>query len=334
MFSDIQSELSAAGNSSTNASANESSLDPAGETGDVDADGCEAMRDVGKGFSGQIDTSQEGNIRRAWVETEGISYSAHVYLRLFYHGTNRAMTHTITRVWVKALDDRFFMFGCYRPGQLLMQSDSGAHFRGTYEVDGAGMIANVTIHDHGRGFLTRPSLLLDDGRCRCGSHITGFRLVHGGTGLTPTGRILVYGTDGGSGFEAAWSGTVNGSLSLEYITVLSRGIGYRRSEALQWRLICFNEITQLNLECSGGEQLEFDIGLAGNVTGGMDLCLGYLWAAGGDIIPKPKQTVVSFRLRNTYAPTNGSELAIEITKGLGSPEIRPSPLQVPLGPWP
>ena len=196
------------------------------------------------------------------------------------------------------------------------------------------MVRGVTIHANGRGYATRPALLLDDGRCRCGSAISALRLVRGGAGLTPTGRILVYGAEGGAGFEAVWSQTTaGGALTASGIRVLTRGFGYARAETLRWELICFNETTSSSAVCSGGEQLEFDVGHAANVTGGADRCIGFLWADGAVVEPAPKSTVFSFELRNRPQANNGSALALSITAGAGSPAIAESALGGELVCW-
>ena len=78
--------------------------------------------------------------------------------------------------------------------------------------------------------------------------------------------------------------------------------------------------------CSGGESLEFDVGSATNVTGGADLCIGFLWADGAVVEPEPKSTVVSFELRNRPQANNGSVLSLSMTAGAGSPAIAESAL--------
>jgi len=218
---------------------------------------CEGVRHEGKGFAARFNTDPRGGFRDVWVVSQGLSYSAHAYVEVFYLGTHQPMRHTITAVQVLVDADSFFMHGCDRPGRVLIKSDTGRDFAASYSVEG-GMVRNVTIVSHGYGFLTRPRLLIDDGNCRCGSYITAVRIVYKGKGLTTLGRLDVFGEEGGAGFQATFS-TINGSLA--ELAVLTRGSGYVKASTLRWQLTCFNEITSVNEICRGGELLEFEVGL-------------------------------------------------------------------------
>jgi hypothetical protein len=48
-------------------------------------------------------------MRAALVHARGLSYSAETYIELFYPGTQKPMTHTITKLWVRDDEDQFFM---------------------------------------------------------------------------------------------------------------------------------------------------------------------------------------------------------------------------------
>ena len=168
---------------------------------------------------------------------------------------------------------------CNRNGEVYMVSDTGSDFRASYQAEG-GSIRDVTVHSHGHGFLTRPQLMIDDPECRCGSYITGFKIIYGGIGLTSTGSITVTGAEGGRGYMATFT-TVNGSLA--DFNVLVRGSGYVQSSTLSWQLRCFNETTVTTDDCNGGENLVFFVGRSTIETGGMDLCLGFAFATAADI---------------------------------------------------
>ena len=142
---------------------------------------------------------------------------------------------------------------CNRNGEVYMVSDTGSDFRASYQAEG-GSIRDVTVHSHGHGFLTRPQLMIDDPECRCGSYITGFKIIYGGIGLTSTGSITVTGAEGGRGYMATFT-TVNGSLA--DFNVLVRGSGYVQSSTLSWQLRCFNETTVTTDDCNGGENLVY-----------------------------------------------------------------------------
>ena len=81
---------------------------------------CHGTVAAGRGFLGLFDTDARGSIRRGWIVSEGLSYSAATYLELYYLGTRKKMKHTITHLRVNTEADTFFMHGCDRPGKVSM----------------------------------------------------------------------------------------------------------------------------------------------------------------------------------------------------------------------
>jgi len=108
--------------------ANSDNADPPGSLG-TNSTSAPLNLNCGNSFYARFDTDSRGAIKSTGVIYEGLSFSSQVSVALYFRDSQKQMTHTVTALSVKNADrESFYMYGCNRPGQVLMLSRTRRDF--------------------------------------------------------------------------------------------------------------------------------------------------------------------------------------------------------------